>query len=512
MKIDNLKLSPFVKEDELLSVATKKSKLKPSQVKSFRVLKKSLDARDKSDIKYVYSVEISDREEQPFDISIPTIDQPKKVGIVGFGPCGIFCALFLARAGFKPIVFERGKSVEERQKSVNKLINDKFLDENSNIQFGEGGAGTFSDGKLNTGVSSPLIKTVLKELVKFGAPKDIEYLAKPHVGSDNLPKVVSAMRKEIIRLGGEVRFNSKVEDVALKGDSVVGVKVNGNLIDVDDLVIAVGHSARDTFYMLNERGFDMERKPFAMGVRIEHLRRDVDICQYGEKFADVLPSADYRLSSKKAPRGTFTFCMCPGGFVMPSTSEQEMVVTNGMSNYKRDGENSNSAVLCEVYPEDFFDGVLGGIELQRNLERLAYSSGGRDFSAPVQTYKDFLQGGAKTPFTRVKPTYSAGFTPFDLNEILPKFISESLKIGIEDMAKRLKCFNHPTSVLTGVETRSSSPVRVLRDENGCSLKYKNAYPSGEGCGYAGGITSAAVDGIKTAFKIIEKYVGRKIEY
>ncbi|MBQ7374111.1 MAG: FAD-dependent oxidoreductase [Clostridia bacterium] len=512
MRIDNVKLSPLAKEDELLSVAIKKSKIKPSKVKSFRVLKKSLDARDKNDIKFVYSVEISENEINDIDIKIPTVDKPKKVAVVGFGPCGIFCALYLARAGVKPIVFERGKSVEERQKSVNRLINDKNLDENSNIQFGEGGAGTFSDGKLNTGVSSPLIKTVLKELVRYGAPKDIEYLAKPHVGSDNLPKVVSAMRKEIIRLGGEVRFDSKVKDLIIKGDKVVGVKVNGNDIEVDDVVIAVGHSARDTFYMLNQNGFAMERKAFAMGVRIEHLKRDVDVCQYGEKFADILPSADYRLSSRKGTRGVFTFCMCPGGFVMPSTSEEEMVVTNGMSCYKRDGQNSNSAVLCEVYPEDFKDGILGGVELQRDLERLAYRSGGGDYFAPVQTYKDFLQGGVKTPFTRVKPTYSVGFTPFDLNNLLPKFMSENLKIGIEDMAKKLKCFNDGSAVLTGVETRSSSPVRVLRGEDGQSVNYKGAYPSGEGCGYAGGITSAAVDGIKTAFKIIEKYTGRKIEF
>lgn len=512
MKIDNVKLSPFASESELMRLASQKSRIKPSKVKTFKVLKKSLDARDKSDVKYVYSVEISDREEIDTSFKIPTVDTQKKVGIIGFGPCGIFCALYLARAGFKPIVFERGKSVEERQKSVNKLITDKILDENSNVQFGEGGAGTFSDGKLNTGVSSPLIKTVLKDFVKYGAPKDVEYLAKPHIGSDNLPKVVSNMRKEIIRLGGEVWFDSKVEDIVIKSGKVVGVKVGGNEIEVDDLVIAVGHSARDTFYMLRDKGFEMERKAFAMGVRIEHLKSDVDVCQYGEKFASVLPSADYRLSSRKGSRGVFTFCMCPGGFVMPSTSEEGMVVTNGMSLYKRDGQNSNSAVLCEIYPDDFKSGVLGGVELQRDLERLAYLSGGKDYCAPVQTYKDFCDGGVKTPFTRVKPTYSVGYTPFDLNKILPKFVAENLKIGIEDMASKLKCFNDQASVLTGVETRSSSPIRVLRGEDGQATKIKNAYPAGEGCGYAGGIMSAAVDGIKTAIKIVEKHFGRIIKY
>lgn len=507
MKIDNLKLPIGKSEEELFYLALKKSGLKKQSVKHFKILKKSLDARDKNDIKYVYSVEISDKEYSKVVFNLPIVNTPKKVGVVGFGPCGIFCALYLARAGLKPIVFERGKNVEERQKSVNKLISERILDENSNIQFGEGGAGTFSDGKLNTGVSSPYIKTVLKDFVRFGAPEEIEYLAKPHIGSDNLPKVVSAMREEIIRLGGEVRFNSKVSDVIIDGGKARGVKVNGEIVDVDDLVIAVGHSARDTFYMLKGKGFEMQRKAFAVGVRIEHLRRDINLCQYGSKFADKLPSADYSLSSKKAGRGVFTFCMCPGGFVMPSASEEGGVVTNGMSNFLRDGENSNSAVLCEIYPEDFKEGVLGGVELQRELERLAFTSVGSNYNAPVQTFKDFCIGGANTPFSTVKPTYSVGYERFDLNKILPNYVSESLKIGIEDMGRKLKCFSSPNAVLTGVETRSSSPVRVVRGEDGTASIATNVYPAGEGCGYAGGIMSASVDGIKTAFKIIQKYTG-----
>ena len=276
MKIDNLKLPVGKSQEEVFYLALKKSGLKKQSVKHFKILKKSLDARDKNDIKYVYSVEISDREEKGEKLNLPTINSPKRIGVIGFGPCGIFCALYLARAGFKPIVFERGKSVEERQKSVNRLINERILDENSNIQFGEGGAGTFSDGKLNTGVSSPFIKTVLKDFISFGAPEEIEYLAKPHIGSEKLPKVVSSNRKEIIRLGGEVRFNSKGSDIRIEGEKAVGVKVNGEIVDVDDLVIAVGHSARDTFYMLKDKGFEMQRKAFAMGVRIEHLRGDIN--------------------------------------------------------------------------------------------------------------------------------------------------------------------------------------------------------------------------------------------
>lgn len=512
MRIDNLKVPVTASLDEVISLAVKKSKQKPSQIKHYRVIKKSLDARDKSNIKYVYSVELSDRQIKDPKISLPTVDKDKRVGVIGFGPCGIFCALYLARAGLKPIVFERGKSVDERKKSVNRLINDRILDENSNIQFGEGGAGTFSDGKLNTGVSSPLIKTVLSDLVDFGAPKDIEYLAKPHVGSDNLPMVVKSMREEIERLGGKVCFDSKVEDISIANNRAVSLTVNGNEVEVDDVVIAIGHSARDTFYMLNKKGLPIEPKAFAVGVRIEHLKKDVDVCQYGEKFADILPSADYRLSSRAGDRGVFTFCMCPGGFVMPSASEEGGVVTNGMSNYARDGVNSNSAVLCEVYPKDFDDGVLGGVELQRRLERLAFTSVGSNYSAPVQTFKGFCDGDAKAPFTRVKPTYSAGYEQFDLNKILPEFISENLKTGISDMGRRLKCFSRPDSVLTGVETRSSSPVRILRNELGLSPLVQNLYPAGEGCGYAGGIMSAAVDGIKTAIKIIEKYSNTKIEY
>ena len=511
MKIDNIKMPVLASESELFEVAIKKSRLKRSAIKGVKILKKSLDARDKNDLKYVYSVEILDGKERSKNPVFPNCSNGKKIGVIGFGPCGIFCALYLAKCGLTPIVFERGKKVDERQKSVNRLINDKILDENSNIQFGEGGAGTFSDGKLNTGTSSPLIKRVLKDFVEFGAPKDIEWLAKPHIGSDNLPKVVSAMRREIERLGGEIKFDSKVDDIKIVNGRAVSVRSNGVDYPVDDVVIAIGHSARDTFYMLKDKGFEMERKAFAMGVRIEHLKRDIDVAQYGEKYASLLPSADYRLATKKAGRGVFTFCMCPGGFVMPSASEQGGVVTNGMSLYARDGVNSNSAVLCEVYPEDFLDGVLGGVELQRRIERLAFTSAGGDYSAPVQTFKDFLDGGMKTPFTTVKPTYSAGFTPFDLNKILPKYISESLKIGILDMGNKLKGFSAPQSVLTGVETRSSSPVRILRNVSGQSLTASNVYPAGEGCGYAGGIMSAAVDGIKTALNIVEKYTGIKVE-
>lgn len=506
MRVDNLKIPVTATEEEIKKAAQKKSGIKNAAY--FRLIKKSLDARDKNNVFYVVSAEVS---AEPFPaFEEPFIKQAKKpvdIIVVGFGPAGMFCALYLAKAGFKPVVIERGKCVEERQKSVYKFVNEGFLDENSNIQFGEGGAGTFSDGKLNTGVNHPLVKTVLHDFVSFGAPKEIEYSAKPHIGSDKLPSVVKNIRCEIERLGGKVLFSHKLEKINLNGGKVVSVTVNGSETKADAVVTAIGHSARDTFAELLKNGVPMERKAFAMGVRIEHKRRDIDVAQYGKKFADVLPAADYRLASHKGTRGVFTFCMCPGGYVMPSASEFGEAVTNGMSLYARDGENSNSAVLCEVYPEDFYSGVLGGVELQRQIEKAAFALGGGNYKAPVQTVKDFFEGKPSERLFGVKPTYSRGFDLSDLNSGLPSFISDNLKIGIKDMDTKLKGFAFGEAVLTGYETRSSSPVRILRGGDMASVGVENLYPCGEGCGYAGGITSAAADGIKTAIAIAEKFGG-----
>lgn len=503
--ISEIKLAVTASETELLKIAEKKLKRKPLY---FAIKKKSLDARDKENLRYVYTIEFSASNYQPPKKTyerLPSSKIPQKpILIVGSGPAGLFCALRLLKHGIKPIIVERGERVEDRAKTIDSFIKQKTLDENSNVQFGEGGAGTFSDGKLNTQTHTPLNKEVLETFVEFGAPKEILWLNKPHLGSDNLKQIVKNMRKYIVNQGGEILFSTKLTDLKIKDGAIQSVTLqnvkNGEekQLEPQFVVLAIGHSARDTFEKLRQRGVSMRQKDFAVGVRIEHLQEKIGLSQYGKNYT-LLPPADYKLVSKTGDRSAFTFCMCPGGFVMPASSERGGVVVNGMSNYARNEKNANSALIVQVRSSDFAsDDALAGVEYQRALERKAFLFGGEDYSAPVQRVGDFLGGKASDKFGEVLPSYGAGTRFCDLKAVLPSYICESLKIALLDMDRRLKGFCSPDALLTAVETRTSSPVRIERTESMQSINTQGLYPCGEGAGYAGGITSSATDGIRVA--------------
>ena len=506
IELSGIKTPIDVTERELKERCAKKAKIGVNAIKFFKIVKRSIDARDKNDVKFVYNVVLSTKDEKTPDLNYDKINASVSVLVVGAGPAGLFCSLDLCRRGFSVTLIERGESVDERKKSVDGFIKTRVLNEESNVQFGEGGAGAFSDGKLNTQVNNPFVKEVLSDFVKFGAPKEIEFDGKPHIGSDKLPSVVKNLRGEIIRLGGKVRFNAKLTDVNVNNAKIVSVFINGKEEFFDEVVLAVGHSARDVYRMLDRRGVFMEPKHFAAGLRIEHLRRDVDIAQYGEKFVNKgLSGASYKLVSHAAARGVFTFCMCPGGYVLPSQSESGTVVVNGMSNYARDGLNSNSAVVAQTKDGDFGCGLFDGLNFQRKIEKAAFYLGGEDYSAPVSLFGDYKAGKISTGFKGVLPTYLPGVKFANLNDLFPEGINDAIKTAIIDMGKRLKGFDGDSALLTGVETRTSSPIRITRGENFASVSVTNLYPCGEGCGYAGGITSAAVDGKKTARALAEKY-------
>ncbi len=503
--LSDIKLSISASEAELLKIATKKLGKKPAY---FAIKKKSLDARKKADIKYIYTIEFSSQAQPnpPALARLPKNKLPqKRVAIIGSGPAGLFCAIRLIERGIAPIVIERGASVEEREQDVQTFITEKTLNEQSNVQFGEGGAGTFSDGKLNTQTHSPINREVLQTFVRFGAPEEILWLNKPHIGSDKLKKVVKNMREYILANGGTVWFHSRMKDIKIKEGNVESITVESKEgereIEVSALVLAIGHSARDTFQLLQSKNVKMTAKDFAVGVRIEHLQKEIGFSQYGASFSR-LPAADYKLVSHASDRAAFTFCMCPGGIVMPAASERGGLVTNGMSNYARNEKNANAALIAQVYKSDFGQDVeknpLAGVEFQREIERKAFVCGGGDYRAPVQLVGDFLKGKTSNRFGKVVPSYGVGTTFVEMDEVLPSFINETLKRAIVDMDKRLKGFADPEAVLTAAETRTSSPVRIERGGDLQSVSIKGLYPCGEGAGYAGGITSSAADGIRTA--------------
>jgi len=528
LRIDNLSM-PLNWDMPLLTEAVlRKLRLPADQLISVSLAKKSVDARDKGDVHFVVSVDVKIRNEDawfkrmkpgtanrvspptPPVLAKPAFSRPPVV--VGAGPAGLFAALTLAQAGANPILIERGRPVEKRTQDVAAMQKDGTLDPDSNVQFGEGGAGAFSDGKLTTGTKSPHIRHVLNTFVRHGAPEEILYLSKPHIGTDRLKGVVAGIREEIKRLGGTVLFDTKVTELIVRGQHVEGVIVlhGGEKREIltDSVLLAIGHSARDTMQSLFNQGVMMVQKPFAMGVRIEHPQALISHSQYGKAWQHpALGAADYKLAVHTPDkRGCYTFCMCPGGEVIAAASQPGGLCVNGMSYHARDGRNANAALLVGVNPEDFGDDhPLAGFVWQRSIEQAAYRLGGSNFHAPVQRVEDLLNGRATNRLGDVIPTYQPGVTPADLRECLPGFIIEDLKYGIRGMDKQLRGFAHPDAVLTGVETRSSSPVRLNRDRTTCMAEgLDGLIPVGEGAGYAGGIMSAAVDGIVAALAAIER--------
>lgn len=464
--------------------------------------KKTVSRYGKNDVKYIEGNNIDIIENNEILYETPKANN-EKIIVVGMGPAGMFAALELAEAGMKPVVIERGSDVDTRQDKVESFWNGGKLDTECNVQFGEGGAGTFSDGKLNTMVKdkSGYNKKVLKTFVRYGAPEEILYLQKPHIGTDKLRDVVKAIRNRITELGGKVLFDTKLENVIYDENGLTEIEItDGRKIKCDKLILATGHSARDTFYMLNDRGVDMEAKPFAVGVRVEHPQEMIGMNQYGELYKS-LSVADYKLTyTTKSGRGVYSFCMCPGGYVVNASSENGRLAINGMSNYLRDSENANSAIVVTISPSDFGgDSPLSGIEFQRKWEEAAYNAAGG--MIPVQLLSDFNEGKISTSFGDVKPQTKGGYKFGNVRKSLPDFIGDAISEGMNAFDKRIKGFGRDDALILGIESRTSSPVKILRDES-LQSNIKGIYPCGEGAGYAGGITSAAMDGIRVAKEIL----------
>lgn len=516
IRISGIKLDLKHSEEDILKAIEKRLNAK---IDNFKISNKSIDARNKQSIKIVYSVDVSVRNEDIYvdDNMIKKIEEfiyeIKDLGmykglrpvVVGSGPAGIFASLILAKANLKPIILERGYDVDTRVKDVYNFFQNGVLNEKSNVQFGEGGAGTFSDGKLTTNTHNKRIKIVIDELINAGADEAISYIAKPHIGTDVLVDIVKNIRKTIEKLGGTYCFGHKLVDINYENETLKSLVVENEgrkyILETDFCILAIGHSARDTFEMLKEKVY-MTKKPFSVGLRIEHKQEYINKAQYGESYK-YLPPAEYKLNVRtKNQRGVYTFCMCPGGLVVPAASEAGYLAINGMSYNDRGLENANSAVLVNVNPEDLDEDVMSGVYFQRELEKKAFILGGADYKAPVQLVKDFIKNKKTKSLQDVIPSYSIGYKFANLREIFPEYINIALEDGLISLDKKLKGFSSNGAVLTGVESRSSSPVRIVRQLDMYS-SIKGLIPCGEGAGYAGGIMSAAVDGIKCAEKILE---------
>jgi len=528
VKINNISLEIDEEVEILKEKVAKKLNFSQESIIKVKILRQSIDARKKDNIKYNYSLEVFAEKEdfilkhtRDKDIEFYKAGEREKIIfgdkklihrpiIVGFGPAGMFAALELARNGYKPLIFERGESVERRTETVNSFWQNGILNPNSNVQFGEGGAGTFSDGKLTTRIKDTRCDSVLAQFVRCGAPEEIIYSGKPHIGTDILKIVVKNIREEILKLGGEILFSHRLEDINFENSRIKSIIVNNMEIPCEVLVLAIGHSSRDTYEMLYKNRIFMESKPFAIGVRIEHSQKLINLSQFG-KFAEhpKLKAADYRLAHtcKSSGRAVYSFCMCPGGSVVAAASEHNMLVTNGMSDYKRNKENANAALVVSVNRDDFKDSSpLAGMEFQRHNEGMAYTLGGGSYAAPIQLTQDFINDRTTKKLGNIQPTYKPGYKFSDLRQCLPSYISEALTEGLLVFNKKIKNFSDNNSILTGIETRTSAPLRIIRNEKLQSINVEGLFPSGEGAGFAGGIISAAVDGIKSAESIMREYI------
>jgi len=523
IRINELKLPLNHSDDDLPAAICQRLKINAEQLQSFTVFRRGYDARKKSDIQLIYTLDVDtgideqllkrhakDPQIRPTpDTSYKYVakapaDLTERPIVIGLGPCGLFAGLILAQMGFKPIILERGKAVRERTKDTFGFWRKKPLNTESNVQFGEGGAGTFSDGKLYSQIKDPKHygRKVLTEFVAAGAPEEIMYVSKPHIGTFKLVTMVEQMRAQILELGGEIRFSARVDDILRDGEQLTGVKLSdGSELHSRFVVLAVGHSARDTFEMLYQRGVYMEAKPFSIGFRIEHRQSMIDSCRFGSNAGHpILGAADYKLVHHcNNGRTVYSFCMCPGGTVVAATSEEGRVVTNGMSQYSRNERNANSAIVVGIDPERDYPGhPLAGIELQRQLESAAFVLGGSNYDAPAQRVADFLAGRPSTELGDVQPSYTPGVKLTDLSGVLPDFAIAAIREAIPEFDKQIRGFAREDGLLTGVETRTSSPICIKRGTDCQSINTKGLYPAGEGAGYAGGIWSAAIDGIKVA--------------